>query len=155
MPVEQITQVWPPLNEFRDMYDNSTPSDFGNPADTTQHPDPVTTSESAAAGPGSEAKHDPDSTAAKSHHDAESVHTLENFPPEIATLLIMAGVAGILLPGPVGTPLLIAGGVVIWPKTFRPIERWFRGRFPCLHREGVIQLKEFVGDLKKRFPDKS
>mgnify|MGYP001557525288 CR=1 FL=1 len=65
MPVEQITQVWPPLNEFRDMYDNSTPSDFGNPADTTQHPDPVTTSESAAAGPGSEAKHDPDSTAAK------------------------------------------------------------------------------------------
>ena len=36
MPVEQITQVWPPLNEFRDMYDNSTPSDFGNPADTTQ-----------------------------------------------------------------------------------------------------------------------
>ena len=136
------------------MDDISTPSDFGTPADTAHHSDPVTPSEPAAAGPGAEVKHDPDSAAAQLHHDAEAVHTLENFPPEIATLLIMAGVAGILLPGPVGSPLLIAGGVVIWPKTFRPIERWFRRRFPCLHREGVIQLKEFVGDLKKRFPDK-
>jgi hypothetical protein len=78
---------------------------------------------------------------------------LEQFPPEIATLLIMAGVAGVLLPGPIGAPLILAGGVTLWPKTFRPIERWFHRRFPAMHREGVIQLKEFVKHLKDRYPD--
>jgi hypothetical protein len=78
---------------------------------------------------------------------------LGNFPPEIATLLVIAGIAGVILPGPIGTPLLIAGGVVLWPKTFRPIEKWFSRKFPALHREGVIQLKEFVNDLNRRFPE--
>ena len=78
---------------------------------------------------------------------------LQQFPPEIATLLIMAGVAGVLLPGPIGAPLILAGGVTLWPKTFRPIERWFHRRFPAMHREGVIQLKEFVHHLKERYPD--
>lgn len=78
---------------------------------------------------------------------------LGQLPPEIATLLIVAGVAGIALPGPVGTPMLIAGCVMMWPKTFQPIELWFSRRFPKFHREGVIQIKEFVADLKRRFPD--
>ena len=78
---------------------------------------------------------------------------LGQLPPEFATLLIFAGVAGIVLPGPVGTPMLIAGCVMMWPKTFRPIESWFSRRFPRMHREGVIQIKEFVTDLRHRFPD--
>ena len=78
---------------------------------------------------------------------------LQQFPPEIATLLIMAGIAGVLLPGPIGAPLILAGGVTLWPKTFRPMERWFRRKFPAMHQEGVIQLKEFVKDLKSRFPE--
>ena len=78
---------------------------------------------------------------------------LGQLPPEFATLLIFAGVAGIVLPGPVGTPMLIAGCVMMWPKTFRPIESWFSRRFPRMHREGVIQIKEFVHDLRQRFPD--
>lgn len=78
---------------------------------------------------------------------------LQQFPPEIAMLLIMAGVAGVLLPGPIGAPLILAGGVTLWPKTFRPMERWFRRKFPAMHQEGVVQLKEFVKDLKNRFPE--
>lgn len=78
---------------------------------------------------------------------------LQQFPSEIAMLLIMAGVAGVLLPGPIGAPLILAGGVTLWPKTFRPLERWFRRKFPAMHQEGVIQLKEFVKDLENRFPE--
>lgn len=85
--------------------------------------------------------------------DAHDGELLGKLPPEIASLLIIAGVAGILLPGPIGMPLLIAGGVTYWPKTFGPIERWFNRRFPAAHREGVIQIKEFIDNLKKRFPD--
>jgi len=92
----------------------------------------------------------PEDATAKGENQEE---VLEQFPPEIATLLIMAGIAGVLLPGPIGAPLILAGGVTLWPKTFRPIERWFNRRFPALHKEGVIQLKEFINDLKSRYPD--
>ena len=78
---------------------------------------------------------------------------LGQLPKEMASLLILAGIAGVILPGPVGTPMLIAGCVMMWPKTFRPLEMWFSRRFPRFHQEGVLQIKEFVSDLKARFPD--
>jgi len=136
------------------MYDTPASGDPGNSSESVPHADTAGSPTSSTAAGGAGSTSDPNHADATSTHDAETSQLLENFPPEIATLLIMAGVAGMLLPGPVGSPLLIAGGVVIWPKTFRPIERWFRRKFPCLHREGVIQLKEFVGDLQKRFPNK-
>jgi hypothetical protein len=92
-------------------------------------------------------------TADASHQ--ETMEMLGKLPPEIGMLLIISGIAGVLLPGPVGMPLLIAGGVTMWPKTFEPIERWFSRRFPVVHREGVFQIKEFISDLRKRYPDKS
>lgn len=82
-----------------------------------------------------------------------AVEMLGKLPPEMASLLIVAGIAGVVLPGPVGTPMLIAGCVIMWPQTFRPIESWFSRSFPRFHREGVIQIKEFIHDLKLRFPD--
>jgi hypothetical protein len=96
----------------------------------------------------------PEGNAADVSHQ-ESIELLGRLPPEIGMLLIISGIAGVLLPGPVGTPLLIAGGVTLWPKTFEPIERWFSQRFPSVHQEGVFQIKEFISDLQKRFPDKS
>ena len=96
----------------------------------------------------------PDNDAAEARHQ-ESMELLGKLPPEIGMLLIISGIAGVLLPGPVGMPLLIAGGVTMWPKTFEPIERWFSRRFPVVHREGVFQIKEFITDLQKRFPDKA
>ena len=83
----------------------------------------------------------------------KNIEMLGKLPPEIGMLLILSGIAGVLLPGPVGMPLLIAGGVTMWPKTFEPIERWFSRRFPVVHREGVFQLKELISSLKNRFPD--
>ncbi len=85
----------------------------------------------------------------------DSTELLGKLPPEIGMLLIISGVAGVLLPGPVGTPLLIAGGVTMWPKTFEPIERWFSRRFPAAHKEGVIQIREFISNLQQRFPEES
>ena len=85
----------------------------------------------------------------------DSTELLGKLPPEIGMLLIISGIAGVLLPGPVGTPLLIAGGVTMWPKTFEPIERWFSRRFPAAHKEGVIQIREFISNLQQRFPEES
>lgn len=82
-----------------------------------------------------------------------AVEMLGQLPSEMASLLILAGIAGVVLPGPVGTPMLIAGCVIMWPKTFRPLEMWFSRTFPRFHHEGVIQIKEFIYDLQQRFPD--
>ena len=77
---------------------------------------------------------------------------LEALPKEVGVLLIVVGLGGILLPGPVGSPFLILGGVVLFPKAFRKLDSGFQRRFPKLHREGMKQVRRFVVDLEKRYP---
>ena len=43
-------------------------------------------------------------------------------PREVGVLLIVAGVGGILLPGPVGSPFLLLGAVTLWPRLFTRLE---------------------------------
>jgi hypothetical protein len=77
---------------------------------------------------------------------------LEKLPKEIAILLIVAGIGGLLLPGPVGTPFLILGGVTLCPTTFQKLDHWFGRRFPETHKQGMRQVRRFVNDLERRYP---
>ncbi len=77
---------------------------------------------------------------------------LDGLPRELGILLVVAGIGGILLPGPVGTPFLIAGGVILWPAAFRRVEICLHKRFPRFHREGMKQMKRFITDLERRYP---
>jgi hypothetical protein len=77
---------------------------------------------------------------------------LKALPPEIGSLLIIIGVAGLLLPGPVGTPFVIAGGISIWPVSFGKVDAWFHRRFPTMYRKGMTQVERFVDDLDHRYP---
>ena len=70
---------------------------------------------------------------------------------EVGALLIVSGIAGILLPGPVGTPLLILGCVMIWPKGFKPVQRFFEKHFPKTHRDSAqVKVPGFSSDLERR-----
>ena len=71
---------------------------------------------------------------------------------EVGALLIVSGIAGILLPGPVGTPLLILGCVMVWPKAFERMDLFFAKRFPRAHHLGVLQSRRFLSDLERRYP---
>ena len=62
------------------------------------------------------------------------------------------GTAGILLPGPVGSPFLVAGGIALWPSAFRKTEDWLQRMAPRLYDEGILQLERFLADLERRFP---
>jgi hypothetical protein len=73
-------------------------------------------------------------------------------PPEIGILLIVVGTAGLLLPGPVGSPFLVAGGIALWPAGFRNVERWFMGVAPDLYETGIRQIEHFLVDLERRYP---
>lgn len=80
------------------------------------------------------------------------VHRLDRLPPEIGALLIVVGTAGVLLPGPVGSPFLLAGGLALWPSAFRRAEGWLERSSPRLFAEGMLQMERFLIDLERRYP---
>jgi hypothetical protein len=88
----------------------------------------------------------------KASENGETDATAPALPKELGVLLVVSGIGGLLLPGPVGTPFLLLGGVILWPAAFRRVESCFEKRFPRLHREGMMQITRFVTDLERRYP---
>jgi hypothetical protein len=84
--------------------------------------------------------------------EAEDARRIRELPKEVGVLLLVVGVGGLLTPGPIGSPFLIMGGVVLWPKAFEKVETWFGTRFPKAHRQGMRQLNRFLDDLERRYP---
>jgi hypothetical protein len=76
--------------------------------------------------------------------DAEQIRRIERLPKEVGVLMVVAGVGGILLPGPVGSLFLLLGGVILWPRAFRGVEDWFAMRFPKVHHQGMNQIVRFL-----------
>ncbi len=77
---------------------------------------------------------------------------LATMPREIGVLLVTIGVLGIALPGIVGTPALIAGGLMLWPRGFRSVNRWLGKRCPKIHGKGIEQLIRYLDDMERRYP---
>jgi hypothetical protein len=77
---------------------------------------------------------------------------MEDLPKEVGVLLASVGVLGFVLPGVAGAPALIAGGLVLWPRTFGKVEGWLQGRFPAAHRKSMRQVGRFLDDLERRYP---
>ena len=85
-------------------------------------------------------------------HSAQDLDRISKLPKEIGVLLVIVGIGGILLPGPVGTPFLLLGGLVLWPGVFGRIDSAFHSRFPKIYGEGMRQMRRYVLDLEKRYP---
>ncbi len=79
------------------------------------------------------------------------LNRIKDLPKEVGVMLITAGVVGFILPGP-GTPAIIAGGLVLWPKAFGKLETWLEHAHPKVHRKGMQQINRFLSDLQKRYP---
>lgn len=80
------------------------------------------------------------------------VNRIKDLPKELGVMLLTAGIVGFILPGP-GTPAIIAGGLVLWPKAFGRLESWLERAHPKVHREGMQQINRFLSDLQRRYPD--
>jgi len=78
---------------------------------------------------------------------------IKDLPRELGVMLMTVGVLGIILPGVVGTPAVIAGGLVLWPKAFGKVENWFERRFPKTHKQSLYQINRYLNDLESRYPD--
>jgi hypothetical protein len=85
-------------------------------------------------------------------NDAEEIQRIRAMPKEVGVLLIVAGVGGLLLPGPIGSPFFILGCVMLWPRVFERVEIALEKRFPRMHHQSVRQIKRFLDDLERRYP---
>jgi hypothetical protein len=85
--------------------------------------------------------------------DNAAVRRIQDLPKEVGVMLASVGVLGVVLPGVMGAPALIAGGLVLWPGAFGGLDRWFQRRNPDLHRRAMKQIGRFLDDLERRYPD--
>lgn len=79
---------------------------------------------------------------------------IRQLPPEVGAVLIGVGVVGFILPGPMGTPLILAGGLVLIPRVFGRVETWVQRKFPKSHRVGMKYVDRFIDDFEKRYPNR-
>jgi hypothetical protein len=107
---------------------------------------PASTVAIPSAGPASVAQSVPPCS------EEETLRQIRNLPPELAVLLLSVGALGFVLPGLIGTPAIIAGGLALWPKAFGRLESWFEKRCPLVHRESLKQMGRFLTDLDRRYP---
>lgn len=64
---------------------------------------------------------------------------------EAGWLLITAGIVGLVVPGVLGTPFLLAGAVVLVPGGSKLLSRW-------AGRSAMRQIGRFLDDLERRYP---
>jgi hypothetical protein len=78
---------------------------------------------------------------------------IEDLPKEVGVMLVSVGALGVVLPAMAGAPALVAGGLVLWPRTFGRFERWFERRYPGTYQHGMRQIGRYLDDLERRFPE--
>jgi hypothetical protein len=100
----------------------------------------------------SQEDHPPESVVEDSVSEPDDLERIRGLPKEVGALLVAAGVGGLVLPGPFGTPLLVLGGLVLWPRAFGRVEKYLRRRFPKVHHEGLRHINRFLDDLDRRYP---
>jgi hypothetical protein len=70
---------------------------------------------------------------------------VERLPREAGWLLITAGVVGLIVPGVLGTPFLLAGAVILAPGGSKLLSRW-------AGYSATRQIGRFLDDLERRYP---
>jgi len=84
--------------------------------------------------------------------DEQLMRRIENLPREAGWALITAGVIGVIAPGIVGWPFVVAGAFVLAPDGPRRLSRW-AGRKPRKFAHSALrQICRFVDDLERRYP---
>lgn len=78
---------------------------------------------------------------------------LTEMSSDIAWLLVGAGVAGIILPGVLGTPFFVVGVLVLLPGRAARIERWRKKYSSSIAMNiAMKQINRFLDDIDNRYP---
>jgi len=83
-----------------------------------------------------------------------TLERLKKLPPSVGAALIVAGVVIMPLPGPFGTPLVLAGCLTLAPRTFGKLNDYSHKWFPKARSQANQILDRFLDDMEKRYPSK-
>ncbi len=84
--------------------------------------------------------------------DEQTRQRVEKLPRDVGWLLITAGLVGVVVPGVLGVPFLVLGGLVLMPLTSQRAEHWLSGQSPKIFKGSVRQINRFLDDLERRYP---
>jgi hypothetical protein len=85
-------------------------------------------------------------------NDGQTILRIEQLTTETGWLLITAGMVGVVVPGVVGLPFLLAGAVVVTPGGTKLLARWAGDNPPRIVRGAMKQIGRFLDDLERRYP---
>ena len=87
--------------------------------------------------------------------DHLTAERLQRLPRDVGWLLMTAGVVGVVMPGVLGVPFLVLGGLIVSPATNKHAERWLSGHAPGVFKGSIRQINRFLDDLERRYPRRS
>lgn len=91
-------------------------------------------------------------SAEELRQDEAVVDRVEHLAKDVGWVLVAAGVIGIVMPGVLGTPFLIAGAAALWPGNRTRFQRWREGQSPRFLHGSMKQIDRFLDDLERRYP---
>lgn len=92
---------------------------------------------------------------ARARHHHSLMERLRNLPPSVGVVLMGIGTAGLVIPGPWGTPFILAGGLVLAPRVFRGLDKCVQNRFPDFYWTSMQAVERYLQDLEKRYPSQN
>jgi hypothetical protein len=81
-----------------------------------------------------------------------AIQRIEHFPRELGWLMVYVGVLGVVLPGIIGFPFVIAGGAVLMPSGRKWLARYVGRKPGRLMRASLKQITRMADDIERRYP---
>jgi hypothetical protein len=85
--------------------------------------------------------------------ETDECDSAPKIPRDAGLLLTTAGILGLVVPGVVGMPFLILGGLILLPQSRSRAEGWLSGKAPKAFGGSIKQINRFLRDLERRYPD--
>ena len=84
--------------------------------------------------------------------DEPVVLRIDELPRDVGWVLVYVGVLGVVLPGIIGFPFVIAGGAILLPGGPKLLTRWMGPNPPPVVHASMKQISRLVFDLERRYP---
>jgi hypothetical protein len=84
--------------------------------------------------------------------DEETLLRIVNVPPDVGWMMVTVGVLGVILPGIIGTPFLVAGIAVLVPEGPQRLTHWVRRNPNWVVHTGLKQMGRWLDDMERRYP---
>jgi hypothetical protein len=118
----------------------------------TDTPDDVAAASQRVTGLAARAAHGSDGATDGAAVDEQIILRIANVPRDVGWLMISVGVIGVVLPGIIGTPFLVAGVAVLAPGGPQLLIDWVRRNPKAAALVGVKQMGRWLDDLERRYP---